>query len=265
MREGAFFLYAWCRYCDDWMDQVDQIPNLTREQRSERKLANLETLKVKTLSACRGETQQEIPFQALQAVVKKYGIPEKLPMDLIEGMAMDARDEKYNSTEDLERYCYHVAGVVGVMMSYIMGVSDPKAFDHAKALGNAMQMTNIARDVREDREMGRVYLPAAWNGNTVTLVQKLLTLADLNYDFGNKGLKYLPLRAAFAIASASEVYRTIGKMVRARGEHAWDSRTVVPFWRKLLAVARGGIRVLRFLPVRLFHRWVPINLVEKKS
>jgi len=113
MREGAFFLYAWCRYCDDWMDKVDQIPNLTREERSKRKLANLETLKVKTLSACRGESQEEIPFQALQAVVKKYGIPEKLPMDLIEGMAMDARDEKYHSTEDLERYCYHVAGVVG--------------------------------------------------------------------------------------------------------------------------------------------------------
>lgn len=261
-RDAAFFLYGWCRYCDD---QVDQTMNLRLQEE------RVENLRTSTRAAFRGEGASHPVFIAMRYLAQKYQIPEHYPSELIEGMAMDVRKERYESVQDLSLYCYRVAGVVGLMMSHVMGVSDPKALANAAALGNAMQMTNIARDVREDAERERVYLPLEWldeagvpeqhlmqlkyRPQLVEVVGRLLQEADKYYRLGISGLKYLPWRSAFAVAIAARVYSEIGRRVKVRGVSAWDTRTVVSPWRKAWAVVEGMGLVLATVPYRIARPW----------
>jgi phytoene synthase len=270
-RDAAHFLYSWCRHCDDHLDKVDLRKDLSHDERYKLKARHLTELRDQTRSAYRGEPQTDFVFVAFQHVVQEYKIPEQYAMDLLDGMEMDALNFEYKTQADLELYCYRVAGVVGLMMSHIMGINDEKALAHAVAMGNAMQMTNIARDIKEDFSMGRVYLPQEWlseagaskerllqphmiNAST-QVVTRLLNLAQINYQMGYAGLKFLPFRAALAVAAAGEVYSTIGKIVSKRGARAWDQRAIVPLWKKLVAVARGLFRVMKIVPLRAFSPW----------
>jgi len=163
------------------------------------------------------------------------------------------------------------------MMSHSMGVSSESALRHATDLGIAMQLTNIARDVFEDAEMGRVYLPLHWldeagvpenqirnphyRSAVVGVVRRLLDSADGFYRSGNAGLRYLPFRASFAVAAASEVYASIGGLVDQRGVRAWETRAVVSPLGKLKAVLRGFVRALGTIPHRVFSPWRRVPLV----
>src|SRR5262249_48112165 len=138
---------------------------------------------------------------------------------------------------------YRVAGTVGLMMVHVMGVSDDKALKNAASLGIAMQLTNIARDVMEDAAMDRVYLPGVWLEEAgvpresvadrrfrplvTQVVSRLVKSAEGYYREGNEGIKYLPLRAALAVAMASRIYSRIGKLVKKRGARAWENRCMV--------------------------------------
>ena len=155
-RDAAFFLYGWCRYCDDQVDQV----GASVDQRE--LAARLQALKDNTAAAFSLTPQQEPVFIALQYIVHRYGIPSHYALELIEGMAMDVRATQYASLKELLLYCYRVAGTVGLMMAHVMGLRDEAALKHAADLGIAMQLTNIARDIVEDASMGRIYLPSPW-------------------------------------------------------------------------------------------------------
>lgn len=248
MYRSAAEVYAWCRYCDD---AVDGQAHLGREELEK----CVSELREKTLSVFRGEPQVEAPFLAFQRVAQRYGIPAQYPLDLLEGMAMDARRERFATLADLELYAYRVAGTVGLMMTYVLGAKNPEALQPAKQLGIAMQLTNISRDILEDASLGRVYLPLTWlaeRGLTfenftrpenrrelALLADRLVSAAEPYYSEGLSGLRLLPFRAAIGIAAAARIYRAIGLRVRARGERAWNSRTVVPFlvkaWHMLLS------------------------------
>ncbi len=261
-RDAAFFLYGWCRYCDD---QVDAVLD-----------TNLQAFRVKALreeteAAFRGEASANPVFIALQYLVQKYQIPSYYALELLEGMAMDARRDRYWTPEDLSLYCYRVAGTVGLMMVPVMGVSDSSALRNASSLGIAMQLTNIARDVMEDAAMGRVYLPLTWLEEAgipegriaerkfrplvAQVVARLLHLADGYYREGNLGLRFLPWRAALAVGVASSVYSRIGLLVSKRGARAWESRCVVSRPGKILAALRGIGLVVQTIPYRLWHPW----------
>lgn len=261
-RDAAFFLYGWCRYCDD---QVDETMNLRLQEE------RVELLRHSTRAAFQGEKSSYPAFTAIRYLAQNYQIPSHYPEELIEGMAMDVRKERYETVQDLSLYCYRVAGVVGLMMSHVMGVSDTKALRHAADLGSAMQMTNIARDVMEDAQRQRVYLPLDWLDEAgipegqlshpkyreavAVVVARLLSEADSYYHSGIRGLKYLPWRSAFAVAIAARVYREIGRRVIARGPRAWDTRTVVSPLRKAWAVVEGLGLVVTTIPYRLLHPW----------
>jgi phytoene synthase len=167
---------------------------------------------------------------------------------------MDASDAKYETLDDTLLYCYYVAGVVGIMMAYVMGTREPTALQRATDLGIAFQLTNISRDVKEDAQVGRVYLPGDWlraagiDGDLLEarqsaalagVVKRLLFEADRYYASANEGLRSLGFRSAWAVASARGVYRAIGEIVRDRGERAWQERVVVRKRRKLLGLANG--------------------------
>ncbi len=240
-RASAYMLYAWCRHCDDVID--DQDLGFKRADGSlVPQTERLADLTAKTQAAIVGQADDPV-FQALARVVAKHEIPARHPMELIEGFRMDVEGRHYKTADDTLSYCYHVAGVVGVMMAMIMGVRDRATLNRASDLGLAFQLTNIARDVVPDAIEGRVYLPSDWldeagltasdiakpeNREAVFMVtRRLLDLADSYYKSARYGLPDLPIRAAFAIAAARRIYRQIGLLVRKRGAHAWDTRAGV--------------------------------------
>jgi phytoene synthase len=153
--------------------------------------------------------------------------------ELIEGMRMDLEGFTVNTNEDLELYCYHAAGTVGLMMTSLMGVKDRSAYRHAVALGVAMQMTNIARDVLEDAQRGRSYLPGiakvleAEPERISRSVAEILALAETRYHIAIRGLGYLPWRCRIAIRVALEVYREIGREIKRNGCSVMHGRTVI--------------------------------------
>jgi phytoene synthase len=104
-------------------------------------------------------SQDQNALHAFGKTVHRYQIPQKYFLELAEGCRMDLTIKRYATWKSLENYCYHVAGVVGVIMSCVFGVTSSDAGRQAVLMGNAMQLTNILRDVKEDWERGRIYLP----------------------------------------------------------------------------------------------------------
>ena len=264
IRDAAVFLYGWCRYCDD---QVDNAGNRIELE------ARLKVLKEKTASAFSFEPQHEPVFIALQYIVHRYGIPVHYALELIEGMAMDVRGTRYATLRELLLYCYRVAGTVGLMMSHVMGLRDESALRNAADLGIAMQLTNIARDITEDAAMGRIYLPLAWldeakvpqdqisapehRDKLAILTLRLLNEAGRYYRSGDAGLWHLSFRSACAVSAARHVYSEIGALLVKRGARAWDQRTYVTGARKIWVVLRGVLSLARTAPARLFQPWSP--------
>ncbi len=257
-RASAYMLYAWCRYCDDQIDGQD-LGHSRNQPDADFQQRRLSKLHAQTQQALLGNNEHPV-FTGLGRVVEKHEIPHRYPLELLEGFAMDADETEYYELDDTLRYCYHVAGVVGVMMAYVMGVRDRETLDRASDLGIAFQLTNIARDIVEDAEVGRVYLPKRWldesgvppaavhdkafRSAVFSVVRRLLGEAERYYASANQGLAALDFRCAWAIATARGVYREIGKVVLERGEDAWDTRAVVSRGRKLYWVLRGGVSAL---------------------
>ena len=269
-RDAAFFLYGWCRYCDDQVEGVG-----ASVDRSELK-TRANALRDKTAAAFSFTPQEEPVFIALQYIAHRYRIPSHYAIELIEGMAMDARATQYSSLKELLLYCYRVAGTVGLMMAHVMGLRDEAALKHAADLGIAMQLTNIARDIVEDALMGRIYLPSAWLSEAkiapeeialpenreklAMLTLRLLGEAERYYRSGDEGLWHLSFRSACAVVAARNVYAEIGVLLLQKGSRAWDERTYVTGARKIRVVLRGILSLLRSVPARLFKPWAPAPL-----
>ena len=256
VREDAWLLYAWCRACDDAIDGQDHghgHEDLTPEEQRRR----LERLYDQTRRALAGEAMADPTFAAFQRVAQRHRLPDRWPLDLIDGFAMDVDHRVYRTIDDVMAYCWHVAGVVGVMMARVMGASDAEVLRRAQDLGLAFQLTNIARDVVEDAENDRVYLPADWlveagleptaeavadpanRAKVHAVTTRLLLLAEPYYDSARDGLRGLPFRSSMAIAAARGVYREIGRKVRRRGPGVWGQRVVVHKPVKLWLFGRG--------------------------
>ena len=171
-RRAVYVAYAFCRHCDDAVDAVAS---------SEEKLAGLDYLRSRLDGAYAGKADEPL-FIALADVAEKYDIPGEYFHEVLRGMERDLVQQRYKDFDDLREYCYQVASVVGLICLQIFGYKEaeagwgreikkeseagwgreikvPAAKTHAIDLGLAMQLTNIIRDVGEDFEMGRIYLP----------------------------------------------------------------------------------------------------------
>lgn len=260
-RDDASILYAWCRHADD---EIDEVP---RAQQSE-KLEQLESELTAIYGSGKLESSMLVAFQNL---VARRKIPRAYPAELLAGMAMDVRDESYSDLRSLSLYCYRVASTVGLMMCHITGLSQEQAMRQAAHLGMAMQLTNICRDVLEDWERGRLYLPDAllerhgagklrdFLGGpfpvelvtpTAAAVEALLTHANAYYRSADRGLRALPWRVAFGVRAARLVYSDIGRKLRSQGCNIKAGRAVVSRWRKLVLVSKAAALSLADLPMR---------------
>lgn len=237
IRRDVRRLYAWCRWCDDAIDQASS-PGIAKRR----------------LSALREDLdrmeQGREPLQRcskwLIQVNKVCDVPFQLYHDLLDGMEMDATKFQIRTEEDLLLYSYRAAGSVGLMMNHLLGVVDSRSYRHAKSLGIAMQLTNIARDIGEDLQIGRSYIPSAWSSDssgelepstTKMHVARLLDLAEKHYRVGFEGLAYLPWHSRLAIRSAALLYQEIGSEILRNDYDTVTQRAVVPWHRKLRIIA----------------------------
>lgn len=243
-RERAWLLYCWCRHCDDVADgQVFGFGHVEP--------GKVSTLRDRTRLAIEGEPTEEIAFQALSLLQCERPIPPRYLEDHLEGFALDEIGWRPETTADLTKYCYHVAGAVGCMMAIIMGVPavEEDTLTCAADLGIAFQLSNIARDLREDLDNGRCYLPTDWLAEfgvapdqlfqpehepaLLAMVDRLIVEVRAREASAHKGAEKLPFRSRLAVLTALRIYGAIGRRVQALGSHAWDERVSVGKARKL--------------------------------
>ncbi len=265
-RDEAAVLYAWCRRADDAIDEAPAGEEHARLVQLERELHDVYT----------SAPQRDVMLAAFQAVIMHRAIPAHYPVELLDGMRMDAIGKRYQTLDQLLGYCYRVASTVGLMMCHVLGVRSPRALTYAAHLGIAMQLTNICRDVAEDWQRGRLYipdeilaplgapgldaelgrpLPDSARGALSHAVQHLLAIADRYYRSGDRGLLALPLRAAFAVRTARLVYAAIGRRLARQQYDVLAGRAVVPGWMKLWLTAKAAVLTLAELPARLGRRF----------
>ena len=244
-RIRAARLYAFCRYVDDLVDEADD-PELA--------YVTVNHLKTELLLG-RSEHPQ---VESMIKLMREIDLPIEPLLALIDGVQSDLKTPCLQNEAELIQYAYKVAGTVGLMMCAVLDVKNPAALPFAIDLGVAMQLTNIARDVREDALLGRIYLPADWLGNLTTeeikqpnlrqqqalkdATRRILLEADNYYESGLDGLVYLPIAARFGILAAAAVYREIGHMIARSGYQSWNHRAVVPAHRKCLCAGRSFIK-----------------------
>ena len=205
-------------------------------------------------------------------VAKALAIQPSIGLDalieLTDGVLLDTEKVAIQSEAELLRYCYQVAGTVGLLMCDLFGVKDPVARHHAVDLGVAMQLTNICRDVYEDALNGRVYLPGdlfesmtaekivspdAQTAESIKhVVGYLLSEAEIRYESGISGLCFLPTQARLAIYVAALAYREIGLVIADRRFDIWAGRAFTTKTHKCLIALRC---VVTFLFSRKAHQY----------
>ena len=150
-RDAMSALYAFCRAVDDVADE-DSVPTETRREQ-------LSAWRDDIRRACENKNPQFVRNQEFQPVIQQFKLPFALFDELIKGCEMDLDTLRYETHEQLELYCHRVASVVGLLSIEIFGYKNPACHDYAIYLGQALQLTNILRDVKNDAARGRIYLP----------------------------------------------------------------------------------------------------------
>ncbi len=148
-RKAIYSVYAFSRFIDDIVDEGKDKDSMTRELSLVRKQLD---------KAYDGQPDGPI-FEALSEAAQNYQIPKTYFEDLIGGVEMDIHKKRYDNFEELEKYCYHVASVVGLICIEIFGYTKPQTKEYAINMGKALQLTNILRDLKVDGQKGRIYLP----------------------------------------------------------------------------------------------------------
>jgi phytoene synthase len=239
-RNAMTVLYAFCREVDDVVDECsDYSVAQTKLNWWKSEIANLYT-----------NTPQHPVTKALQPVVAQFNLAQEHFLEIIDGMEMDLKFNRYEDFKQLQLYCYRVASVVGLLSAQIFGFKNRKTLKYAHDLGMAFQLTNIIRDVGEDARRGRIYLPldelkkakvseddilqSRETPQVKELIEYQIERTESYYD---KALRELPLEDAKQQRTGlmmAAIYRTLLREIKADGaEKVLSSKTAIPAMRKL--------------------------------
>ncbi|MGH9941479.1 MAG: phytoene/squalene synthase family protein [Pyrinomonadaceae bacterium] len=244
-RPAIYAVYALCRHVDDEVDEAGVLDEAGAR-------AAVEKWRVELQAAYRGESVSSPVLIAWRDMLTRYRIAPELPLELMRGVLMDTYQKRYETWEELRVYCYRVASVVGLMTSEIFGYERPETLRYAEALGLAMQLTNILRDVGEDLRMGRVYLPRdemrrfgvteedLIRGIVVepfrALMRFQINRARALYAEAEQGISLLERDARFTVLLAARLYaRILGEIERLDFD-VFHRRAHLSFGQKLRAL-----------------------------
>ena len=251
-RKEVFALYGFCRFVDNLVDKS--------RNRSKQELINeLNCLAEELKVAYRSGASEHPVFSSFIDIALTHNIPIKYPLDLIKGMLMDVKQYNYQNYDELYLFCYRVAGVVGLMMTHIIGYEDEKAFKYASKLGIAMQLTNILRDVQEDKNNGRIYLPTderkrfnvkesdLYDENMSLNLKELMKFsadrAHKYYEEAMPGIDMLKKDCQFAIYSAADIYRYILNEIRINDYNPFKGRCYVTQSKKMQIIFSNYFKI----------------------
>jgi len=239
-RRAAWAVYAFCRTADDIVDRT--------EAPTER-LSALDAWDAQLRAAYGGRAVHPV-FVALADATARYDVPLQAAVDLLRGARMDVSVDRYATYEELRRYCYLVASTVGVLVTPILGALDESALPYAVTLGEAMQLTNILRDVGEDARMGRIYLPAdemarfgyaetdLMDGTVderfVALMQFQIERARRLYAEAEPGIAKLHPESRYTVRLALQFYRGILAAIEVNRYDVFTKRAYVSLRAKAL-------------------------------
>ena len=235
-RQAMSALYAFCREVDDVADE-ETVP-------LEKRRAELAAWRDDIRLACHGGAPSFPVNRELQAVIAQYRLPFILFDDLIRGVEMDLDIKSYQTFEELEQYCYRVASVVGLLSIEIFGYKNPDCRQYAIYLGQALQLTNILRDVRNDAERGRIYFPLEELARHGVSPQEILAL-EYSHRFAQA--------AASVAARAKHFYALAGRTLPATDRRSMIAAELMGtvYWYLLRKLERRRYDVFGPRPARL--------------
>ena len=244
VRNDIYAVYGFCRHSDNL---VDEEPDLSKAKN------DLEAWRKALQTSIEVGQSDDIVLKSFIYAVKKYNIDPKLAFDLLDGMEMDLVQSRYRSFDDLLKYCYLVASVPGLLVLNILGWD--KKTDTKKAaiaLGQAMQITNILRDIKEDYSRGRIYLPlddlqkygisetdfAAQkiSPRLIDLVKNYIQRARELYQNSEQGLAGLSANSRFAVRLANKMYGSILDKIEQNQYDVFTKRASLSLWEKIRLV-----------------------------
>ena len=253
-RRAIWAIYVWCRRTDEIMDGPD-----AQHFSQDELVQKLDVWEQNTRNLFDGKVETDLDL-VMADTIERYQQPIIPYLEMIEGMRMDLDKTRYCDFDELKTYCYRVAGTVGVMSQNVMGIdesyttapwSDDADTTHAAvALGIANQLTNILRDVGEDRFRGRIYLPqddlhrfsytedqlmeGVVNENWVELMRFQIARARDWFQRSEDGIRFLCADARWPVWTSLRLYRGILSAIEANGYDVFNKRAFVPRYRKIL-------------------------------
>lgn len=253
-RDAMSALYAFCREVDDVADN--------EAVSAQDRRAKLAAWRADVKRACENQSPDFAVNRELQPVIRQFRLRFELFDDLLKGCEMDLDIKRYEDFEALEKYCYHVASVVGLLSIEIFGYQNPACRDYAVYLGKALQFTNILRDVKTDAARGRIYLPQS-------ALNKFHVGEDeiLNSRYSDR---FFALAASVA-GRAREFYRLAQNALPAEDRHAMAAAELMGsvYWRLLQKLEANHFNVFGRQPLRLtklhklaliFRSWLRFSL-----
>lgn len=238
-------IYAFCRLQDDLVDEGIKI-----------------------------EGSNEV--EELENIIKSYGVSSNIISNLMEGINSDENFKRYKDNSELLRYCYKVAGVVGLMMIKALDIKQVEAKYFAIDLGMAMQLTNISRDIIQDHKKNRIYIPENTGINEDTIknmtseneiklkkvVNQLILKSEIYYKSSLNGMRYIPIRSRLAILVSLRIYQGIGIKIIKTKEKFIHENIYVTNKEKTFIIAKTLIEFLVFFIFPVYKKKHNIYLHE---
>jgi len=253
-RQAIWAIYVWCRRTDEIMDSTEAL-----SKPKEQLLDELDAWELHTRAMFKGHIETWLD-KVMVDTIQRYSQPLQPYLDMIEGMRMDLTNLRYKTFSDLQLYCYRVAGTVGLMSEQVMGIDDSytsapwseeaETSGAAVALGIANQLTNILRDVGEDRQRGRIYLPmdeindfgyseselldGVLNDQWRKLMAFQIHRAREWFKRSESGVRFLAPDARWPVWTSLRLYRGILSRIEDNDYDVFNYRAFVPRYRKLI-------------------------------
>ena len=255
-QKPIYALYALCRHIDDEVDEAEissesdavaAVENWKRRLNLIYQNGKLDSENIKT-------KDQNLVLLAWADLLKTYKIKQEFALDLMKGVLSDTHINRYETFDELYIYCYRVASTVGLMSSEIFGYKEEITLKYAEALGIAMQLTNILRDIKEDSAMNRIYLPledlkkfdvsenqifaGEFDENFVNLMKFQIDRARKYYVEAEKGISLLEKDTRFTVLLASRLYEKILDEIENQNHNIFTGRAHTTKIQKISAIPK---------------------------
>ncbi len=253
-RPPVHALYGFARYADEIVD--DLASTLSEQEKADA----LRTWGASVLNDLRSGKSEDLIGRALVDTVTQYSIPLSYFEAFMKSMEMDLTVTRYQNYDELMTYVYGSAVVIGLEMLPILGYSDPRAIEAATALGTAFQLANFIRDIDEDIDRGRIYMPldelAKFGVSEEMLLARTLTPEIIEaikfqiarvrelQSIAEAGIKYLNPISRPCIRAASELYCGIVDEIEANGYDVFNTRATTSKWRRFRVAGIAFIQTL---------------------